>query len=285
MMRSAAPGPSSRSQVRLALGIVRLYPRRWRERYEAEMRAIIEDHGARPRDLADLAWGAVREHWRTPHGPDPAERPVAARWWRGTITLLRRVLVAASAVAIAYPAGWAVGSMTGPASDDASMWLFFALIAVYIPLEVAEFRYRRRAKKTGDIRLRTALRIRAERLSGMAGFGCYLAFAAFNGLTHATPTTMAGWFVAFAMLWTPTLDNVFDFGGRHRQVREASTHYFGARERVKALERELDIFESLGPDHPEMVKRYAELNQLHREMASHAETLRTPYNVLNGPRS
>jgi hypothetical protein len=62
-------------------------------------------------------------------------------------------------------------------------------------------------------------------------------------------------------------------------------YYFGARERLKAVERELDIFESLGPDHPEMVKRYAEINRLHREMASYVETLRTPYNVLGGPRN
>jgi hypothetical protein len=34
-----------------------------------------------------------------------------------------------------------------------------------------------------------------------------------------------------------------------------------------------------------MVKRYAEINRLHREMASYVETLRTPWNILNWPRT
>jgi len=40
---------------------LRLYPRTWRERYGMEVRALVDDAGARPRDLLDLALGGLRE--------------------------------------------------------------------------------------------------------------------------------------------------------------------------------------------------------------------------------
>ena len=40
--------------------LLRLYPRRWRDRYESEMRALLEEHPVRPRTLTDLLAGALR---------------------------------------------------------------------------------------------------------------------------------------------------------------------------------------------------------------------------------
>ena len=45
----------------LARRLVRLYPRRWRERYEAEMLALIEDTGLDRRRAVNVAFGAGRE--------------------------------------------------------------------------------------------------------------------------------------------------------------------------------------------------------------------------------
>jgi len=49
----------------LARRLVRLYPRRWRERYETEMLALIDDTGLDARRSFDVAWGAGREWVRT----------------------------------------------------------------------------------------------------------------------------------------------------------------------------------------------------------------------------
>ena len=45
----------------VARACLRLYPRRWRERYGAEVLALVDDAEARPRDLLDLALGGLRE--------------------------------------------------------------------------------------------------------------------------------------------------------------------------------------------------------------------------------
>jgi hypothetical protein len=39
--------------------LLRLYPRTWRARYEAEVAAVLEQHGCTPRTLVDLAAGAL----------------------------------------------------------------------------------------------------------------------------------------------------------------------------------------------------------------------------------
>jgi hypothetical protein len=44
--------------------VLALYPLAWRRRYGAEMEALVEDSGASPRAVADLARGAVRAHLR-----------------------------------------------------------------------------------------------------------------------------------------------------------------------------------------------------------------------------
>jgi hypothetical protein len=47
---------------RLAARLVSLYPRAWRDRYGAELVALLEELDVRPRDLADVVGGALRAH-------------------------------------------------------------------------------------------------------------------------------------------------------------------------------------------------------------------------------
>jgi len=54
--------------ARLARLALALYPLAYRRRYGEEMEALVEDTGASPRAVADLARGAVRAHLR----PEPA---------------------------------------------------------------------------------------------------------------------------------------------------------------------------------------------------------------------
>jgi hypothetical protein len=44
--------------------LVRLYPRRWRDRYGPELEALLEDSGAGVRSAADLVRGALDAHLR-----------------------------------------------------------------------------------------------------------------------------------------------------------------------------------------------------------------------------
>lgn len=46
--------------------VIALYPAHWRQRYEAEMMALIEDSGYRAKDLANLLLSAVGAHVRSP---------------------------------------------------------------------------------------------------------------------------------------------------------------------------------------------------------------------------
>jgi hypothetical protein len=56
--------------ARLARLALALYPLAYRRRYGEEMEALVEDQGASPRAVADLARGALRAHVR----PEPAVR-------------------------------------------------------------------------------------------------------------------------------------------------------------------------------------------------------------------
>ncbi|HXT69617.1 MAG TPA: hypothetical protein VN700_07670 [Vicinamibacterales bacterium] len=49
-----------------ALRLLQHYPPAWRERYEAEVCALIDDSGVRVRDLAELIRGRITE--RLPAG-------------------------------------------------------------------------------------------------------------------------------------------------------------------------------------------------------------------------
>src|SRR5687768_8208815 len=69
--------------------IVRLYPEAWRDRYGDELAVLLEERGARPRDLVDLALGALDAHL---HGLTTGGRA-------GMTRVLRASIGSASAVA------------------------------------------------------------------------------------------------------------------------------------------------------------------------------------------
>ena len=58
-MRRMRSTYQSLSLQSLALWVLRLYPRRWRGRYEAEVQALLEEHAIRLRTLIDLLIGAL----------------------------------------------------------------------------------------------------------------------------------------------------------------------------------------------------------------------------------
>ena len=68
---------------RLATALLRLYPRRWRERYGPEMRALLADHRVRPATLADLVVAALRARADPTNRHEEAAMARSARRGRG----------------------------------------------------------------------------------------------------------------------------------------------------------------------------------------------------------
>ena len=62
---------------RVARALLRLYPRAWRARYGDEFFALIEESGATPRLLIDVAVAAVRERTRALLASQSTEDPLA----------------------------------------------------------------------------------------------------------------------------------------------------------------------------------------------------------------
>lgn len=60
----------------VARACLRLYSRRWRQRYGAEVLDLVDDAQARPRDLLDLALAGLRERARDLNGGGPMTRSV-----------------------------------------------------------------------------------------------------------------------------------------------------------------------------------------------------------------
>ena len=134
------PDPEGHGDPRLG-GLLRWYPRAWRERYGEEFLAMVEDtlEGARPgwRLRLGLAWAGLREHGRRARraglavghavtGPQPLvapafivasfphalkASPAAARAWQATAALgiLAAIVVFAAAAVLAS------GLAAGPA--------------------------------------------------------------------------------------------------------------------------------------------------------------------------
>lgn len=83
--------------ARLARLALALYPLGYRRRYGAEMAALVEDQGASPRAVADLARGAFRAHMR----PEPGVSAAVGREDRmrlGVSAVLLCWLLAAGAI-------------------------------------------------------------------------------------------------------------------------------------------------------------------------------------------
>jgi hypothetical protein len=266
------PGERRALRTRLTLAILRLYPRRWRARYEPEMRAILEDHGARGRDLVDLTWGAVRERLRGPNGPDPGEHPFAAAWWRGSILFAQRLALMATVWATAYAAGWVLGATAGPLPDRVA-WLVLGSMAA-----VAIWGLRRGVQGSKwPSSLPVEQRLRYRRHGSWSMLGLVAGLGLFPGWEHDLPS----WQISlWSLTWLlrPHFDDAFDFGGRRERLRDASQRYFGNRERLKWAEMELARLEALSypMDHPDMIRQQLEIDTRRAEMVSAVEILREP---------
>jgi len=274
---------SSRSsrRARLALAALRLYPRPWRRRYEGELRLVIDEHGATSRDVVDLAWGAVRERWRGPNGPDPGERPIAAAWWRGSKVLLERLLVCTGLAMGAYGAGWLIGLLSGPLPDSGAFWLatlalgalaFVCLHGLYV------------AYKT--TRLLPALppppRTTFMQRLAWAVVGIYSLTLVSLGSTHEVPSLLQC-FQLWPVLTYSVFDDAFGFGRRRHRVTDASREYFSARELLKHARIELARLESLDvpEDSTAMASQRATIDRLQHQMAAAVEILRHPDRALD----
>ena len=75
---------------RAALAMLRLYPSRWRARYEDEVRTLIEDRPTRRRDVLDLARGALDARL---HPPVPSRIPAVAAIAAGGVWTVWSLLI------------------------------------------------------------------------------------------------------------------------------------------------------------------------------------------------
>lgn len=96
-----------------ALRLLRRYPPAWRERYEAEVCALIEDSGVRVRDLAELIRGLITERVR--ELLTSAENPKRT----ATYLALTKPAAAVLFVSAAVGSGLVLRSFIGPLSEDA----------------------------------------------------------------------------------------------------------------------------------------------------------------------
>ena len=96
---------------RLAFAILRRYPPAWRERYEAEVSALIEQSGVRFGDLAELVRGLLTERAAALLLDD--ERPRRAMWFLGLLKPLFTIALILTASIVGYALRW----VTGPWSE------------------------------------------------------------------------------------------------------------------------------------------------------------------------
>jgi len=77
--------------------ILELYPLAWRQRYQEEMLALLEQHQVTWRTVVDLLWGAVEArfdpHFKAANGSDLTVRALRVRRAQGTILVAFPLLV------------------------------------------------------------------------------------------------------------------------------------------------------------------------------------------------
>ena len=113
---------------RAARRVVSGYPQPWRERYEGELLALLEDSPARLRDVFDLARGQVIDRVRSMF--EPGDRPTLAT----ALVVLGGSARAGAIVAVPLVAGWIVRSSFGPAPRSLSLATALLNLAVCIAL-------------------------------------------------------------------------------------------------------------------------------------------------------
>ena len=108
---------------RLALNLVRRYPAAWRERYEAEVSALIDESPVRLSDLGELFRGLITERARElMSAADKPKRTAAVLTWMPAVFML---IFTAAAVAL----GQALRRLAGPWSEPQQEILGVAIVS------------------------------------------------------------------------------------------------------------------------------------------------------------
>jgi len=123
---------------RLAQALVHRYPAAWRERYEQEVSALIDDTSIQFGDLAELLRGLLTERARELVSADDRPTRTAA-----TIVLLKVGFVL-SFIASAVGLGLGLRQVTGPWSETARENSAIAVVVWYSVFVIVAIRARRR---------------------------------------------------------------------------------------------------------------------------------------------
>jgi hypothetical protein len=125
---------------RLAHALVHRYPQPWRERYDAEVHALIDDSPTRLRDLCELFRGLLTERARELVSAD--DRPGRT----AIILVLVHPAFAVVWLGLAMAVGFALRSLAGPMSEtaqDVVAWGLVSFVIVMVTmLLVLQFRRR-----------------------------------------------------------------------------------------------------------------------------------------------
>ena len=155
---------------RAALAMLRLYPSRWRERYEDEVRALIEDRPTRRRDVLDLARGALDARL---HPPVPSRVPAVAA-------------IAAGGVWTA----WSLLILTAPAPPDWPGYVQEMLLSAVVVVAVLTLAVAGAWLRLGDDATRFERVSISLALVGHAAWFVLL-LAAVVGFAYGAPTAVA----------------------------------------------------------------------------------------------
>jgi len=155
---------------RAALAALRLYPSRWRDRYEDEVRALLEERGPRKRDGLDLARGAL-DAWL--HPPVPSRFPGIAAIAAGGIWTAWSVVILSNPTRPDWP-GYLQEML--PSAAAAVVLLTIAVSGAWLRL--------------GDDATRLERLAIGVALAGHVGWLVMLV-AAFAGLEYGAPTAVA----------------------------------------------------------------------------------------------
>ncbi len=155
---------------RAALAMLRLYPTRWRARYEDEVRALIEDRPTRRRDVLDLARGALDARL---HPPVPSRIPAVAAIAAGGVWTV-----------------WSLLILTGPAPPDWPGYIEEMLLSALAVVAVLVLAVTGAWLRVGD----DATSFERVSISlALAGHGAWfvLLLAAAVGIAYGAPTAVA----------------------------------------------------------------------------------------------
>ena len=122
----------------LAQALVRRYPAAWRERYEREVSALIDDTSVRGRDLAELLQGLLTERTRELVAAD--DRPGRTM----AVIFFLKIAFALAFVGTAIGVGLGLRQLTGPWSETAQNFGGAIVLVWFVLFVIIAIRARRR---------------------------------------------------------------------------------------------------------------------------------------------